>query len=70
MNEAERNQILEPGYKEVQVVGNGDFDVIGIGIDNVLNLVSHLLGVHISLNTVNTADARHNISGPYIGIPI
>lgn len=27
MNEAERNQILEPGYKEVQVVGNGDFDV-------------------------------------------
>lgn len=27
MNEAEQNQILEPGYKEVQVVGNGDFDV-------------------------------------------
>lgn len=27
MNEAERNAILEPGYKEVQVVGNGDFSV-------------------------------------------
>ena len=50
--------------------GDGDFDVIGIGIDNVLNLVSHLLGVHISLNAVNAADTRHNISGPDIGIPI
>lgn len=27
MNEEERNIILEPGYKEVKVYGNGDFDV-------------------------------------------
>ena len=27
MSDSERNKILEPGYKEVQVIGNGDFDL-------------------------------------------
>ena len=27
MSNSERNKILEPGYKEVQVIGNGDFDL-------------------------------------------
>lgn len=27
MNEKERNEILDPGYKTIQVFGNGDFDV-------------------------------------------
>lgn len=27
MNETERNTILEPGYKQLEIIGNGDFDV-------------------------------------------
>lgn len=27
MSDSERNKILDPGYKEVQVIGNGDFDL-------------------------------------------
>lgn len=27
MNEVDRNTVLEPGYKEIEVIGNGNFDV-------------------------------------------